>query len=156
MITNIMYNAHTEPIMKNLQILKLEDMFRLNLLKWYYKYCNNKLPVFFLNFKIQKLSDIHHHNTRNKFVIPHNHLRLKSSRYCLRNHIAVVLNSFNADILDKVNTHSYQGYQNISKQPFFLNGYTFKQKFETYQKFYFIFLKGYIGGLCRILTFLPY
>ena len=114
-ITNSRYNAHTEPLMKNLQILKLEDMFRLNILKWYYKYCNKKLPVFFLNFKIQKLSDIHHHNTRKNFIIPHNNLRLKSSRYCLRNHIAIVLNSFNADILDKVNTHSYQGYSNYIK-----------------------------------------
>ena len=28
----------------------------------------------------------------------------------------------------------------------FLNGYTFKEKFETYQKFYFLLLKGHIGG----------
>ena len=109
------YNAHTEPLMKSLKILKLEDMFRLNVLKWYFKFQNKQLPLFFNNFTILRHSESHPYNTRNNFVIPHNITRLVSSRYCLRNHVSVVLNTFGQDILDKVHTHSYTGFSNYIK-----------------------------------------
>ena len=37
-ITNSRYNSHTDPIFKKLEILKLEDMFKINMLKWYYRF----------------------------------------------------------------------------------------------------------------------
>ena len=37
-ITCSKYNAHTEPLFKTLNLLKVSDMFTLNLLKMYYKY----------------------------------------------------------------------------------------------------------------------
>ena len=46
-ICNSKYNAHTEPLMKNLKILKLEDMFKINMLKWYYRFKKQQLPDFF-------------------------------------------------------------------------------------------------------------
>ena len=46
-ISNNRYNSHTEPVMKKLEILKLEDLFKLNMLKWYFNYKNNKLPCYF-------------------------------------------------------------------------------------------------------------
>ncbi len=36
------YNAHTEPLFKTL--LKIDDMLKLNELKFYYKYEHDKLP----------------------------------------------------------------------------------------------------------------
>ena len=36
------YNAHTDPIFKNLNILKLNDIFVLNQLKFYHKLVNKK------------------------------------------------------------------------------------------------------------------
>ncbi len=41
------YNAHTKPIFKALKLLNVEDMLKLNELKFYYKYENNKLPKYF-------------------------------------------------------------------------------------------------------------
>ncbi len=38
------FNAHTEPIFKELKLLKLEDILKLQELRLYYKYKNNKLP----------------------------------------------------------------------------------------------------------------
>ena len=52
LISNSKYNAHTEPLFKSLSILKLEDLFKFNILKFYYKYKKNQLPEYFntLNF----------------------------------------------------------------------------------------------------------
>ena len=40
-------NAHTESLIEKLSILNIEDMFKLNILKWYYKYCYKQLSVYF-------------------------------------------------------------------------------------------------------------
>ncbi len=39
-----MYNAHTEPIFKTLKLLNVNDILKLQELKFYYKYENNVLP----------------------------------------------------------------------------------------------------------------
>ena len=41
------YIAHTEPICKILQVVKLTDMFRISAWKFYYKLSNNLLPSYF-------------------------------------------------------------------------------------------------------------
>ena len=40
-ITNNKFNAHTDPIFKSLGFLKIQDIYRLNVLKFYYKHCQN-------------------------------------------------------------------------------------------------------------------
>ena len=39
-ITCQKYNAHTDPLFKKLSLLKLNDLFRVNVLKLYYKFHN--------------------------------------------------------------------------------------------------------------------
>ena len=46
-ITNSHYIAHTEPICRNLRLLKLPDMFCLAIWKFYYKLMKNMLPICF-------------------------------------------------------------------------------------------------------------
>ena len=101
--------------MKSLGILKFEDMVRINILKWYYKYRKGKLPSYFLSYNIRQHSELHTYNTRNSFIIPRNTTRLHGSRYCLRNHASVVLNSFSQNVLDKIYTHSYAGFSRYAK-----------------------------------------
>ena len=43
-ISLIKYKAHTDPIFKKLQFLKLDDIYKLQQLKFYYKLVNNYLP----------------------------------------------------------------------------------------------------------------
>ena len=43
------FNAHTEPLFKSLNLLKLEDMFYHDVLKLYYKWCHGNLPVYVTN-----------------------------------------------------------------------------------------------------------
>ena len=44
------YNSHPEPLFKTNNILKVEDIFQLNCLKFYYKFCNDCLPSYFSSF----------------------------------------------------------------------------------------------------------
>ena len=44
------FNAHTEPIFKNLNLLKWEDIFKLSCIKIYYKFHNSSLPAYFADF----------------------------------------------------------------------------------------------------------
>ena len=47
LITNSKYIAHTNPLFKRLQLLKIVDIFKLRILKFYYNLYNGLLPVHF-------------------------------------------------------------------------------------------------------------
>lgn len=64
-ITNAKYNAHTEPILKRLKLLKVTDIYRLTAIKIMHKYKNNKLPVYF-NGMFDFIQSTHNHHTRHK------------------------------------------------------------------------------------------
>ena len=46
LITNSSYSAHTTPLFIALGLLKVQDMFNLKLLKFYYKLSSNLLPQY--------------------------------------------------------------------------------------------------------------
>ncbi len=46
-VVRIIKFSNTESIFKALKLLKIEDILKLNELKFYYKYENNKLPKYF-------------------------------------------------------------------------------------------------------------
>ena len=52
LINKSKYNSHTEPIYKNMKLLKFDDIFKLNCLKLFFKHINLKLPSYFLNYKL--------------------------------------------------------------------------------------------------------
>ncbi len=66
------YNAHTEPLFKQLKLFKIIDIFKLQELKFYYKYKNNKLLYylqslpFHLNTETQH--NIHEAKTNHNFA----------------------------------------------------------------------------------------
>ena len=39
------YNAHTEPLLKNLEILTIKNLFDLNCLKFVYNYKKENFPI---------------------------------------------------------------------------------------------------------------
>ena len=69
-ITHSNYIAHTEPLLKNLKLLKVEDMFSLKIQKFLHKLAHNELPPYF------KVYDPH----LSKIVTPYNLLRRPSLR----------------------------------------------------------------------------
>ena len=54
--------AHTDPLFKNLHILKAQDIFKIQQFKLYYKYLKHTLPTFFLNLQFR--TSEHDYNTR--------------------------------------------------------------------------------------------
>ncbi len=58
------YNAHTEPIFKQILLLKVIDILKLQELKFYHKFKNNKLPIYLQSLPVHYNFDIHEHNTR--------------------------------------------------------------------------------------------
>ncbi len=58
------YNAHTEPLFKSLNLLKVSDILQLQLLKFYYKYKNRTLPYYLAQLPFITQADIHDHLTR--------------------------------------------------------------------------------------------
>ena len=51
-ITRSKYNAHTQPLMKQLNILSVPDMLLLNSMKFYYKYKHKEVPDYFASFTL--------------------------------------------------------------------------------------------------------
>ncbi len=49
------YNTHTKPIFKSVKLLKLTDILKLQDLKIYYKYKNNKLPGIIITFLLSQI-----------------------------------------------------------------------------------------------------
>ena len=46
-MTNSKYNAHTEPLFKELEMLKVSDIFDVQCMKFWYKFVNKSLPEYF-------------------------------------------------------------------------------------------------------------
>ena len=109
------FNAHSEPIFKGLKLLKLQDIYKLQLLKFHYKLKNETLPVYFRNFPLFQNSSIHDYNTRgrgNIFITRTSRIYVDQ---CIRHQLIHNLNDTPDMIKDKVSTHSIQGFSNYIK-----------------------------------------
>ena len=115
------YNAHTDPLFKQLGFLKLADMYELSKYKFYYKLCNNKLPLFSQSLELVRVSDTHNYFTRRNadYIVPRvRHVFASSS---LSHCIPKLINNAPNLITTKVYTHSMQGFSNYIKKLFLKN-----------------------------------
>ena len=119
--TNSRYNAHTEPLFKKHKLLKLDDIYKHQILNFHFKLKNRMLPSYFYTFPTTLNNQVHQLNTRRRNIFPSrvNHEFAKCS---LRYKQIDLVNSTPNMILDKINTHSYQGFSKYSKT-FYLNRY---------------------------------
>ena len=116
-ITNAKYNAHTEPILKSLFMLKVSDIYKMNQLKFYFKYSNDKLPIYFKDM-FKHTSTTHTHDTRNKdlpiVILP----RTSAAEHSLRYSIPKLILDTPSNIIDKISTHSNKGFCQYIKKLF--------------------------------------
>ena len=103
------YNAHTDPLFKNLSLLKVQDIFVLQCAKFYYRYKHDELPLYFQNFFIRN-SDIHRYPTRNNSELRPININHSSSRNCIRFHIPILINNLPLNVKSKIDTHSLKGF----------------------------------------------
>ena len=120
-INHSKYNAHSEPILKSRNLLKLEDIYILQALKFYYKLLHGLLPSYFhQHLQITSTPLIHDHDTRRPgfFVFRTQHT---FARKCLRHELTRILNLTPDIIKDKVHTHSFFGFSQYIKKYFIEN-----------------------------------
>jgi len=121
-VTLSKYNAHTEPIFKQLGILKLQHLCALHELRFCYRLQNNLLPYYFYSGIFSKFSETHSHNTRGleNYLIPHfKHAYIKRN---IRYRIPIIYNSAPSQMKSKINTCSLPAFSKYVKQ-FFLETY---------------------------------
>ena len=66
---NSKYNAHTEPLFKDLKLLKLDGVFDIQCMKFFYKFKNNTLPKYSHSVFIYN-RDIYEIETSCTFLLP--------------------------------------------------------------------------------------
>ena len=139
-INNSNYNAHTSILFKQLGLLKLKDLFNLACFKFYYKYKNNLLPNYFINFlptvdlRPDRPRRIVHTPQRFDETIfdvpiltpsmPILFTNTKSNRQCIRHKIPnlINVNYLPEIVMNKINTHSYSGFVRYAKN-YIINNY---------------------------------
>ena len=75
-ITGAPYNAHSEPLFKLLNILKLTDLYKLHISKYMFSFINNLLPCPILEI-FTLAQDTHEHGTRHSKTLK---LKIKKTR----------------------------------------------------------------------------
>ena len=113
-VANVKYNDHTEPILKSFNLLKLNDIFKINVLKFYYKYCHNLLPIYFQSINFLQRTDLYSYQTR--FMLQINKTRTKLAETSIRYTLPKLVNDTTSLILEKIFSHSLQGFISYTKQ----------------------------------------
>ena len=108
-ITNSKYNAHVEPLLKRLNLLKVSDIFRNSLLKLFYKYKSGNLPHYIM-LMFSDATSTHNYNTRYNPILNHPISSLFGSEKCVRHHLPRVIEETDPNVLEKVDTHCYNGF----------------------------------------------
>lgn len=119
-ITGSKYNAHTEPLLKENSLLKLNDIFKLQCLKLYHKYKNNNVPLYF-NDMFASNDVIHSYNTRQRHNLHIYGTRTRAASNCIRHYIPKLIGELPSLITEKIDTHSYNGFSAYAKKMFIQN-----------------------------------
>ena len=91
-------------------------MFRINALKFYYKYQHRKLPNYFYNFNLTTQGSRHSYDTRSGEQIRTDRTRAEFCDNRIRIFLPKVINSTPANLLQKIGTHSLQGFSSNIKR----------------------------------------
>ena len=117
------YNAHTDPLFKQAAILKISDMLRVNTLKFYCKHKHGKFPNYFYNFNLTTQGSHHSYDTRSSEQIRTNRTRAEFYDNRITLFLPMFINSTPANLLQKITTHSLQGFSSSIKR-YILDEYT--------------------------------
>ena len=109
LITDSRYNAHTQPLFKALCTLTLDDTFKMQCLKFYYKCIQGKLPPFFDTFFIEKTT-LHNYQTRRRNDLHFQTTHSSTAQNCIRYYIPKLLSTLPTRVKEKIHTHSYTGF----------------------------------------------
>ena len=128
-ITDSKYRAHTEPLCKTLNLLKIQDIYQLAIFKFYHKLINSGLPHYFEDFTPIFSHGNEHYNFRNpsRQIPRHKHEFPKQS---LRYNLVTTLNHSQPELLDMAITLSIKNYTMYIKNSI-LNEYNMTCELEN-------------------------
>ena len=110
------YNAHTEPILKELKLLKVADILKRQQLKFYYKYKHDMLPIYLQDLPFNPNTETHGYHTRQQHQIHQPLAKHEYAKRCLRFDLPNLVNNTPDIILDKIHSHSLDGFSWYIKQ----------------------------------------
>ena len=92
-------------------MLKLEDLLKLQQLKFYFKFNEGSLPVYLQNWDITPNAHVHNYNTRELGCMH----TFKDKHEFAKKMSQILFAKTYKRVKDKINTHSFQGFINYSK-----------------------------------------
>ena len=113
------FYAHTDPLFKKLNTLKVHDIFKLRAIKFYFRYVQNQLPSYFHDIVALPLQT-HSYHTRNRETVHLPKPAKSTSEQCIRYYIPSLIRHLPTCITEKLYTHSYYGLSNYTKMYFLL------------------------------------
>ena len=122
-ITFSFYKDHSNPLFKDLKLLKLRDVLESEIIKFFYKYSRNELPKSVCSI-FNLVHEVHTRNTRNNLLIYIS--RMSTSRYgnhSLRGDGASLWNKFFKDFFPSHDLTSF----------FKLKSFLMKRFLQTYE-----------------------
>ena len=108
-ITRSKYNAHTDPLFKTLNLLKFEDILKINGLRIYYKLVNGTLPKYISDMFKQSDRSMPY-SLRSHSELPYYFPKTTFGRNCIRYSLPHVIDQIVPCVLSKVSSHSYAGF----------------------------------------------
>ena len=108
------YNAHTDPLFKKLHLVKLSDLFTLNVYKIHYKLRHVSLPTYVANM-FKDFSCNHERETCQALILDEPNVNTSNGENCIRYLLPRIINKTNHTIVTMVDTYSYQGLVNFVK-----------------------------------------
>ena len=111
-ITNSKYNANTEPLFKDLHLLKITDTFGVQCMEFWYEFSNNTLPNYLRSMFLYNSSwhDIKTRNHDRMHAFPTR--TFGAPRKVLWHHLPELIYQFPTDIIEKAQTHSITTFSN--------------------------------------------
>ena len=120
-LCNSKYNAHTEPLFKRLNLIKISDIFRTRLIRFYFKYVNGTLPSYFQDY-FNPNSHYHSYGTRSSHEIRTDYRNTTHGRNTIRNFVPETISKLPIHVTDKISTHSYSYFSRYVNR-FFIDSY---------------------------------
>ena len=117
------YNAHTDSLFKKLKLLKIEDIFKIRCLKFYYRLLHNKLPLYFCtNFRFIRNSDVHDRQLRHGDLFRAERVNRITTRQSLRHFLPNLLNNTSEYITNSIQAISILSFKKRIKK-LYINSY---------------------------------
>ena len=116
------YLFHSEPLFKKLNVLKIDSMFKLQLLTFCFDLINNNSTAYFINMSSLLQPVIYHYNIRQKTNYSIAQVKHVFAQKCMRFCIPDILNKSSCIITDKTKTHSRKGFS-VYLKCFLVNEY---------------------------------